>query len=135
MYDNVEDFLEHYGVKGMKWGVRKKTQKEQREIAKRKKISKNRRTLSDADIKAYINRLESERKLKSLIEEDLTPGRKVAKKLMSEGGQKVVKTVATGAVLYGLKIGIGNKFKITDIRKHVDLKEAAKFMVPNPNKK
>jgi hypothetical protein len=71
-----------------------------------------------------------------MIEDDLAPGRKVAKKIMSESGQKVVKTVATGAVLYGIKIGITNKFKVKDIKtKDIDFKEAAKYIIPNPNKK
>lgn len=135
MNTNTEEFLSHYGVKGMKWGVRKKrTKKESREINKRKSIANKRRTLSDEDIKKYIDRLEKEKKLKSLIEEDVAPGKKIAKQLMSEGGQKVLKTVGTGAALYAIKIGIGSKFKVSDM-KNVDFKEAAQYMAPKPKNK
>jgi hypothetical protein len=104
----------HYGKKGMKWGVRKRTVREERERGKRFKAAQNRRVLSDDDLNNMISRLEKEKKLKNLVEEDLTPGRRVAKQLFSESGQKVVKTVAAGAAMYGVKKAIESKFNLKD---------------------
>lgn len=89
--------LQHFGVQGMKWGVRKRSAKEEKERAKRFKELKNRRTLSDEELKARIDRLSAEKKFKQLTEEDLTPGRAVASRILSESGQRVASKVVVGA--------------------------------------
>lgn len=104
-----DDILEHHGIKGMRWGVRKdkaqrnvkrrvkKFKSERKVKAKRQKIIANRRTLSDADIKKQVERFLSEKKLKDLVEADIKPGRAATKKILSESGQKVARTVVAGA--------------------------------------
>lgn len=109
MSDAVEEFIEHHGIKGMRWGVHRSA-KETKARAERQKIANNRRHLSDEELKKHIDRISNEKKLKTLTEEDLTPGRAVAKKIVSESGQKVAKTVLTGAALYGIKLAVTRKF-------------------------
>lgn len=122
------DFLEHVGVKGMHWGVRrsKPTAKEQRIRSSREKILNRRRQLSEGDLKKFIERLDNEKKLKTLIEQDIKPGKSAAKRIMSESGQKVAKAVVAGAGLYAVKSILEKKF---------DPKEAAKFLAPTPKNK
>ena len=71
MSDKANEFLEHHGVKGQRWGVRNGVgtpiKKESKEIAKRKKLVKKRRSLSDAELKAAIDRIQNEKKLKELL--------------------------------------------------------------------
>lgn len=107
MESNDNNSLEHFGVQGMKWGVRKRSAKEEKERAKRFKAVKNRRTISDEELNQRIARLSAEKKLKQLTEEDLNPGKAVAKKLMSESGQTVLRKAAAGAgtLLVGVVIG------------------------------
>lgn len=102
--------LEHFGVQGMKWGVRKRSAKEEKERAKRFKAVKNRRTLPDEEIKARIERIQAEKKLKQLVEEDLTPGRAVAKRIMSDSGQKVARNAVAGAGTLAIGIVVGTVF-------------------------
>jgi len=135
MTDNVEDFLAHYGVEGMRWGVRrnpdgkprppKYTKKELAERKRRKVAAQKRRVLSDKDLDRLVDRLQKEKKLKDLTDHDLSPGRTVAKTLLATAGTAVAAVAITGAVKYGIKAALTRSF---------NLKEAASYIIPKPKK-
>lgn len=131
--------LYHYGVLGMKWGRRKakatrstspkKTKKmtaDEKKKASMRKDVKNRRTLSDADLKKKIERIKSEKQLKDLTNEEIAPGKKFISDVLSSSGKKVATALVTGAALYGVKAAMTGKF---------DIKEAAGYMTPKPKNK
>lgn len=133
-----ENMLIHYGIKGMRWGVRrteaqlaraggKKTlSADEKEKASRKEDAKNRRTLSDSDLKKKIERLKMEKQFKDLTDEDVSPGKKMAADILKSAGTKVLSTAAAGAAAYAVKVAMTKKF---------DIKEAAGYIASNPNKK
>lgn len=102
-----DDELYHYGVKGMRWGVRKfRERAKQRRMDRqarrsvkndRKYAEKNVSLLSDAELNARINRLQRERQLKDLSSQELRPGRRKAGQMLDRYGSQ-----ALGAV-----VGIG----------------------------
>ena len=135
--------LFHWGVKGMKWGVRryqnkdgsltpagKKRQKkltaDEKERASRKNDLKNRRTMSDAELRKKIERLKMEKEFKSLTNEDINSGKTFVNEVMSSAGKKVLTIAAAGAMAYGVKVAMTGKF---------DIAEAANYIAANPNKK
>ena len=132
--------LEHFGVPGMKWGVRKfgssgssgssstKKRRTSDQVirADRAKAVKNVRRLSDKDLDARISRIEKEKKLRTLTAEDIQPGRTIAKTLLKNAGTKVAATVLAGSVMYGIKATMTKKF---------DAAEAVKYLVPVPKNK
>lgn len=130
--------LRHYGILGMKWGVRRSEDqlarargKSDKEADKSKKnemktASKNRRLLSDADIKQRIERIKLEKQLKDLTQEEISPGKAFVKDVMTQSGRKVVSTVLAGVGLYAVKAGLEGK---------IDLKEAAAYLAPKPKNK
>lgn len=182
------DYLEHYGIKGMKWGVRRtpeqlgykvsprhagKKKKSDKKIqltsgqkkaiaigaaaaaaglatygaykvgalSKLKNITKkgddsirkdrkvayrNRRKLTDDELKKRVQRLNLEKEFKKLTEEDLKKGRLTAKGILEVAGTQTAKTVTAGAMLYAVKLGMTNNFNI---------KEAADYIAPKPKKK
>lgn len=71
--ENYDDFLQHYGVLGMKWGKRKarsnvssnKKPKNTKNTAKPKPMPTQRR-LSDAELRAAVNRMRLEREYADL---------------------------------------------------------------------
>lgn len=131
--------LYHWGIKGMKWGVRRYQNKdgtltpagEQHYADKEKKRSmmkdvKTRRLLSDTDIKKKIERIKLEKELKSLTEDELRPGKKAVEDILSNSGKKVATALLTGAGLYVVKAVMEKKF---------DIKEMAGYMTPKPKNK
>lgn len=137
-----EEIIYHHGVKGQKWGVRryqnedgsltpagKKRYSEDLDSEvkeSRKQDVKNRRTLSDSELEAKIKRLKMERELKNLTEEDISPGKKATKEILSSAGKKVLSAAAAGAFAYGVKVAMTKKFNPA---------EAAAYIAANPNKK
>lgn len=95
--ENYDDFLQHYGVLGMKWGKRKarstvssNNKSKNTDITKPKPKSKpTKRRLSDAELRAVVNRMRLEREYA-----DLTYRASSRSKVES-----VVRTIGTVAAL------------------------------------
>ena len=95
--ENYDDFLKHYGVLGMKWGKRKarstvssNNKSKSTAITKPKPKSKpTQRRLSDAELRAVVNRMRLEREYA-----DLTYRASSRSKVES-----VVRTIGTVAAL------------------------------------
>ena len=99
--ENYDDFLKHYGVLGMKWGKRKarstvssNNKSKSTAITKPKQTPKpkskpTRRRLSDAELRAVVNRMRLEREYA-----DLTYRASSRSKV-----ERVVRTIGTVAAL------------------------------------
>lgn len=130
--------LYHYGVLGMKWGRRRyqnkdgtltaagKARKNSEVKKQRKRDVKNRRTLTDAELKQKIERLKLEKQLKELTAEDISPGKSYVSGIMKTSGSRVLTNAVSGGTAYAVKSYMTKEFNIRD---------AANYIVPNPNKK
>lgn len=125
-------YLQHYGVKGMQWGIRRTPQQlghESKNKAirqKRKKDLAQRRTMSDEELSSKIKRLGLEQKYKDLATKDLYPGKSVVNDVLESSGRRIITSAVTGAVAYAGYSVMSNKF---------NWEQAAGYMFPNPNKK
>jgi len=111
-----DDELYHFGIKGMKWGVRrfqrkdgtrtKAGKKRERDTWKRNEANK----ISDEELRRRIQRLETERRYKNLMEsEGSRTAKDLARNIVSTSTGKVIGTLAAGSALYGVKKLMGKK--------------------------
>lgn len=116
--DQYNEFLEHYGVIGMRWGVHRarsssssgqnrrsskpQTKEQKAKDIKKKRIKdyKTRSTLSNKQLDAKINRLKKEKQLRELMDSEVSPGRAAVKQVLKKAGTQTATTVLTK---YGVK--------------------------------
>lgn len=96
----ANDSLQHHGVLGMKWGIRryqpysKGGGKKGRYVGKKPVKKENpTKSMSDAELRNRINRLQMEKQYKQLTTKDKNKGMKIASSILSKIGNKVVDRV------------------------------------------
>jgi hypothetical protein len=83
-----DDHLEHVGVKGMRWGRRKRAKAEAAAAeAAKPKVHE----MSDDELKKRINRLKLEKEYKKLTEPEISNGRKIVGELLLDVGKQKAK--------------------------------------------
>lgn len=106
-HDYAADVLEHYGVKGMKWGVRRKSRQvepssdESRATSKslgRAKKNKTTRVLTNAELRQAIERMRLEQEFSKLSggvdKTFIQKGAGFASKILTDAGKQSVQQVA-----------------------------------------
>lgn len=131
--DNSE--LYHHGIKGQRWGIRRyqnpdgsltSAGKDRYVKNERNQKLKERRTLSDDELRSRIQRLKLEHEYKRLSEEDIKPGKKFCDEFLKNFGRTVLTSVATGSTLYAINGMLTREF---------DPHKAANYIAPPPKKK
>lgn len=92
----TESFLEHYGKKGMKWGVRK-----DRKSGKGKSAKQIAKTLTDAELKKRVNRLNMEKQYVDLVKgapSSVSKGRGLVTQMLKTAGKQKAQSLVTEGV-------------------------------------
>lgn len=90
--------LQHYGIKGMRWGVRRKRGSDGRvesDDSKRAKQLKKKKLseLTNKELKELNERMNLERQYSNLTKKDLSRGQKIVNDAINEVGKETVKGV------------------------------------------
>ena len=106
VFDESDDlYLDHYGVKGMRWGHRNRkvsSSSRSNQRKSRREMKRNRRTLSEADLNRNLDRLRKEKQLKELIDEDVNPGKKYIQDVLKKSGDKLLPAALAAGGAYAL---------------------------------
>ena len=133
-----KDELYHWGIKGMKWGVRRyqnkdgtltaagrkhyagdgnageDTQEPKTEYAP-KRTGKNAEDYSDEELRARINRLQMEKQYRDLQGQTNYSGQSFVKTVMTNASKQFLTKAASGAMSYAAKQFITKELKNPDL--------------------
>jgi hypothetical protein len=90
----MTDILKHYGIKGMRWGVRRKRGPSGRvssDYSKTRKLLKKKTSeLSNEELRKITTRLSLERSVQNMNTSTVDKGKKAAAKVLKQYGNGVV---------------------------------------------
>lgn len=91
MSSTVGDFIEHYGTKGMQWGVRKKSPRKEAGDYKKAQVLRKKRVaeLSNKQLKTANERGNLESKFKKLNPSKVEKGRNGVAAVLAAGGMAI----------------------------------------------
>ena len=106
----MSNTLVHYGILGMKWGIRRtpeqlararrrSTTDEPHEDYKKAHTSKSIKSMSDAELRNRLNRIQMERQYSQLSSSNVSKGREYIQKII-KAGATIATATTTAITLY-----------------------------------
>jgi hypothetical protein len=110
--NDTETFLEHFGVRGMHWGVRRSSggSNVPKTRAGRTTYQKTPHRLSDAELNKRIKRLELEKKYNDLNAAPVSAGRQYTRSLLENSGRSVASAIVGGTAAYFVQRELKRRF-------------------------
>lgn len=122
---DVDNFIEHFGVRGMRWGVRKQRKADAKAAAERDRATQAIQGLSDKDLKAAVDRMNLESQFRRLNSEEANRSKTLGEKFIAEAGNLAANVARQQANNAANKV----------IGKAIDDKLLAKGLINPPKKK
>ena len=108
---DTDDFLAHYGIKGMRWGVRRQRGKNGRvSTTSRTHYKKPPKNLTNDELQRRIKRMETEKRYNELNKRDISTGQKHVGDVLTHIGKGTIQAVGGAVALYAIKTALFKKF-------------------------
>lgn len=115
---DTDGVLIHYGVKGMRWGVRTKGRTSESSSDNTKSAKKTKKAakpdvkkLSDQELRDRLSRLNMEKQYRDLVgTQPVFNGRKAVTSILQNSGTAVGTTVLSAAALFAVKKAISRRY-------------------------
>lgn len=127
---NQNNYIAHWGIKGMKWGIRRYQNADGTltEAGKKRRSSKDNDNsgvskMSDSELQQRLSRLRMEAEYKRLMAERKPKHSGRIKKIMGDIGEQAVKSIATK----GIEKIVKKVFSEPDPRTKLDVKDVTKL--------
>jgi hypothetical protein len=110
-FETVEEFISHYGVRGMKWGIRHPEPRSGRSKSfKRTQYKKAPSRLSDEELHRRIKRMDLEKRYSELSTPQKSAGKKYAHDLLQNSGKTIVGSIIGTTVTFAISRALKARF-------------------------
>ena len=119
MTEDRDDILQHFGVTGMKWGVRRtqaalaSARAERNEIKRSKdktRFKTSAKKLTDSELDTRIKRMQTEKQYNELNKRTVSKGQAAVVDVLTNSSKSVAQKTITGAGNLAVKTALKNKF-------------------------
>lgn len=100
-----EEMLQHYGILGMKWGVRRTPAQLTRANGRAGKSDEIKK-MSDSELRSKINRLQMEKQYKQLTGSVISVGRKMVQDILTNAAKQTATTYVSKYMTKGIDVAI-----------------------------
>ena len=97
-----EALLQHHGILGMKWGVRRTPEQLARASGKRGSSDDEVKKMSDSELRSKINRLQMEKQYKQLTSSEISVGRKFVQDVLTNAAKETAKNYVSKYMTKGI---------------------------------
>lgn len=100
-----EALLQHHGILGMKWGVRRTPEQLARASGKRGSSDEIKK-MSDSELRSKINRLQMEKQYKQLTSSEISVGRKFVQDVLTNAAKQTATNYVSKYMTKGIDAAI-----------------------------